>query len=55
MLKLILSRLVRMVATLLAVSALTFFMVQLLPGDPIDLLIPPEARTDLEFVEAKRE
>ena len=55
MLKLILSRLVRMAATLLAVSALTFFMVQLLPGDPIDLLIPPEARTDLEFVEQKRE
>ena len=46
MLKLILARLVRMVATLLAVSALTFFMVQLLPGDPVDLKIPPEAQND---------
>ncbi len=55
MLKLILSRLVRMAATLLAVSALTFFMVQLLPGDPVDLKIPPEAQNDQVRVAEIRE
>jgi len=55
MLKLILSRLVRMIATLLAVSALTFFMVQLLPGDPVDLKISPEAQQDREAVDRIRE
>ncbi|MBN4047580.1 ABC transporter permease, partial [Acidimicrobiaceae bacterium AH-315-P05] len=40
---------------LLAVSALTFFMVQLLPGDPVDLKIPPEAQQDQEAVARIRE
>ncbi len=53
--KLIATRLLRMIATLIAVSALTFFMVELLPGDPTSLLIPPEAQNDQEAVEALRE
>ena len=34
-------RLVRLLATVFAVSFLTFFMTSLLPGDPIDTIIPP--------------
>lgn len=42
---LILSRLVRLVATLLAVSFLTFMMVNLLPGDPVNSILPPESQS----------
>ncbi|HIG26030.1 MAG TPA: ABC transporter permease [Acidimicrobiia bacterium] len=48
-------RFVRLVATILAVSFLTFLMVNLLPGDPINALIPPEAQNNQEFVEQLRE
>lgn len=34
-------RLVRLLATVFAVSFLTFFMTSLLPGDPVDIIIPP--------------
>lgn len=34
-------RVVRLLATVFAVSFLTFFMTSLLPGDPIDTIIPP--------------
>ncbi|HJL82673.1 MAG TPA: ABC transporter permease [Acidimicrobiales bacterium] len=43
-------RLVRLVATLLAVSFLTFLLVNLLPGDAINALIPIEAQQDQEYV-----
>jgi len=48
-------RLVRLLATVFAVSFLTFFMTSLLPGDPINSIIPPEAQNDLAFVEQLRE
>jgi len=41
---------VRLVATLLAVSFLTFLLVNLLPGDAINALIPIEAQQDQEYV-----
>jgi len=48
-------RLVRLVATILVVSFVTFMMVNLLPGDPINALVPPESQNDQEFVEQLRE
>jgi peptide/nickel transport system permease protein len=45
MTKLIISRTVRLVATLLAVSFLTFMMVNLLPGDPVNSILPPESQS----------
>lgn len=45
MIQLLLNRLVRLVATLLAVSFLTFLMVNLLPGDPVNSILPPESQT----------
>ncbi len=53
--KMLAVRFVRLVATILAVSFLTFLMVNLLPGDPINALIPPEAQNNQEFVEQLRE
>lgn len=53
MLKLILVRLLRMLATLLAVSAITFFMLKLLPGDPINQIVPLEELDNLELVAEK--
>ncbi|HJO98862.1 MAG: ABC transporter permease [Acidimicrobiales bacterium] len=44
------TRLVRLVATLLVVSFLTFLLVNLLPGDAINALIPIEAQQDQEYV-----
>jgi peptide/nickel transport system permease protein len=41
---------VRLVATLLVVSFLTFLLVNLLPGDAINALIPIEAQQDQEYV-----
>jgi len=53
--KMLAVRLVRLVATILVVSFLTFLMVNLLPGDPINALVPPEAQNNQEFVEQLRE
>ncbi len=53
--KMLAARLVRMVATILVVSFMTFMMVNLLPGDPINALVPPESQNDQEFVEQLRE
>ncbi|MBT3747313.1 MAG: ABC transporter permease [Actinobacteria bacterium] len=53
--KMLAARLVRLVATILVVSFVTFMMVNLLPGDPINALVPPESQNDQEFVEQLRE
>lgn len=53
--KMLAARLVRLVATILVVSFVTFMMVNLLPGDPINALVPPEAQNNQEFVEQLRE
>jgi len=53
--RLIVGRLVRLVATLLLVSFLTYIGTSLLPGDPVNALIPIEAQQDREFVEQVRE
>lgn len=45
MAKLLLTRLLRLVATLLAVTFLTFSMVSLLPGDPVDAILGQSERT----------
>lgn len=55
MAKVLALRLVRLVATLLAVSFLTFVMTSLLPGDPVNAILPPDAPRDLETVERIRE
>ena len=55
MARLITARLVRLGAVLLAVSFVTFMMANLLPGDPIDALIPIELQEDREFVAELRE
>jgi peptide/nickel transport system permease protein len=46
---------VRLVATLLLVTFVTFMATSLLPGDPVNALIPIEAQQDREFVEQVRE
>jgi len=48
-------KLARLVATLLAVSFLTFMLTALLPGDPVDAILPPTAPRDEAFVEEIRE
>jgi peptide/nickel transport system permease protein len=45
MAKLIITRLVRLLATLFAVTFLTFSMVSLLPGDPVDAMLGQTERT----------
>jgi peptide/nickel transport system permease protein len=50
MTRLLLARLVRLAATLLAVSFITFMMVKLLPGDPVNTLLPPDAPRTPEIV-----
>ena len=55
MAKLIAYRLLRLVATLLAVSFLTFSMTLLLPGDPVNAILPPTAPRDEATVERIRE
>lgn len=52
--QIIISRIVRLLATLLAVSFITFFMTSLLPGDPVDVILPPTAPRDPATVEAIR-
>ena len=44
----------RLIATLFAVSLITFLMVEQLPGDPILAILPPEALDDLENIERIR-
>ena len=46
MLKVLGFRLLRLVGTLLAVSFLTFMLGVLLPGDPINVILPPDAPRD---------
>ena len=53
--RLIAGRMVRLVATLLLVTFVTFMATSLLPGDPVNALIPIEAQQDREFVEQVRE
>ena len=55
MARLIATRLVRLVGVLLAVSFVTFMAANLLPGDPVDALIPIELQEDREFVAELRE
>ena len=55
MARLVAARLARLGAVLLAVSFLTFMMANVLPGDPIDALIPIELQEDQEFVAELRE
>jgi peptide/nickel transport system permease protein len=45
MAKMLLVRLVRLLATLFAVTLLTFSMVSLLPGDPVDAILGQTERT----------
>ncbi|HIL06612.1 MAG: ABC transporter permease [Acidimicrobiales bacterium] len=52
--KILAARLARLVATLFAVSLLTFLLVEQLPGDPVTALLPPEALHDLETMERIR-
>jgi peptide/nickel transport system permease protein len=55
MAKVLALRLVRLVATLLAVSFLTFVMTALLPGDPVNAILPPDAPRDEATIERIRE
>ena len=52
--KILTVRLARLVATLFAVSLLTFLLVEQLPGDPVTALLPPEALHDLATIERIR-
>jgi peptide/nickel transport system permease protein len=52
--KVIGQRLLRLIATLLAVSFLTFLLGSLLPGDPVNAILPPDAPRDQETVERIR-
>lgn len=54
MTKVVALRLVRLVATLLAVSFLTFTMTSLLPGDPVNAILPPDAPRDEATIEKIR-
>ncbi len=55
MLKLIAWRLVRLVATLLAVSIITFGMTKLLPGDPVNAILGVDNLQNPELAEQIRE
>jgi len=55
MLKMIASRLTRLVLTLLCVTFITFMLLNILPGDAVNALIPIDAQQDREFVEQVRE
>ena len=55
MTRLLLNRLVRLVATLLAVSFLTFLMVNLLPGDPVNSILPPESQTPERIAQVRED
>lgn len=45
----------RLLATLFAVSFMTFMLTALLPGDPVDAILPPTAPRDEAFMEEIRE
>ena len=53
--KLLAARFVRLLATVFAVSFLTFMLTNLLPGDAINALIPIDAQQDPEYVAQLRE
>ena len=55
MLKMIASRLTRLVLTLLCVTFISFMLLNILPGDAVNALIPIDAQQDREFVEQVRE
>lgn len=55
MLQMLVARLARLVATLLAVSFITFMMTLLLPGDPINAILPPTVERDPVVMEQIRE
>ena len=55
MARFIASRLLRLIATLFAVSLLTFLMTALLPGDPVNAILPPTAPRDEAYVAQVRE
>lgn len=55
MLKTLGLRLIRLLATVFAVSFLTFLLTSLLPGDPINSIIPPEAVRDEALVQQIRD
>ncbi len=55
MIKMLALRLARLVATLFAVSVITFAMTLLLPGDPINAILPPTAERDPQVVAQIRE
>ena len=50
MVRVIATRVVRLVATLLAVTFLTFTMLEFLPGDPVDAILPPNAVRTPELI-----
>lgn len=54
MINVVVSRLLRLVATLLAVSLITFLMVDILPGDPVAAIIGIEGLQDPELVARTR-
>ncbi len=53
--KVIISRLLRLAATLLAVTFLTFSLTSLLPGDPVNAILGVESNQDPELVEKIRD
>ena len=53
--KILIVRLARLIATLFAVSLLTFLLVEQLPGDPVIALLGPEGLYDWDTVERIRE
>ncbi len=53
--KVIISRLLRLAATLLAVTFLTFSMTSLLPGDPVNAILGVESNQDPELVQQIRD
>lgn len=55
MLKMLALRVARLIATLLAVSIITFAMTLLLPGDPINAILPPTAERDPQVMAEIRE
>ena len=55
MTRVILTRLLGLVGTLLAVTFLTFSMLEFLPGDPVDTLLPPDVNRTPELVAEIRE
>ena len=51
--KVIAARLIRLIATLLAVTFLTFSMTALLPGDPVNAILGVDSVRDPEVVAKK--